>query len=563
LVLFFKKELLPSSLFSAKHPYWFRFQRSGVMRFPACLIAAAFLLHLTDPAAAQVSVLTHHYDNLRTGWNAQESALNPQTVSGGGFGLLHTVAVDEQLSAQPLIVPGVNVQGQGVHDVAYLATENNTIYAVDAESGTVLLSRNLGSPVPTSKLADPTCDKTSGVVGIDSTPVIDAQSGLLYVITYTEENNAPVYRLHALNTTTLADSVASAIVSASGTLVNNKYYQFDAAVSRQRPALLLANNTVYAAFGSFCDHDQSTTRGWILGWQSVTLAPLASPMLENKLVRVPQRRYLTSIWMSGNGPAADPQGNIYVVTGNSDRSGTTYDPANNPAESVLRLSADLSTIEDYFTPGGRWGEPILDMHDRDFGAGGVLLLPPQSGDIPYLAVALGKVGIMYLLNQQQLGGYVPNGPNNDVASVKAGGCWCGESYFTGTDGAGRIVTSGSANEIIWRVRTSPSTALVKESEAAAVPTGSGEGFFTSVSSNGTQAGSAIVWAVARPNRTGALTLTLLAYNAADSTTVFSGAAGVWSSNAANANVVPVVANGHVYVGSYKALEIFGAAQKRK
>jgi len=533
------------------------------MRLLAALTAVALLLHVTRPAVAQVSVLTHHFDNARTGWNAQETALNAQTVGNGGFGLLHAVAVDDQLNAQPLIVPGVNVQGQGVHDVAYLATENNTIYAVDAESGAILLSRNLGAPVPASKIADGTCNKTSGVVGIDSTPVIDASAGLLYVVTYTEENNAPIYRVHALNITTLADTVASVIVSARGMLVNNKNYKFDATVSRQRPALLLANNIVYAAFGSFCDHDQQTTRGWILGWNGGTLAPLASSMLDNLLVRVPQRRYLTSIWMSGNGPAADPQGNIYVVTGNSDRSGTTYDPQNNPAESVLRLSPDLATIEDYFTPGGRYGEPLLDMHDRDFGAGGVVLLPPQAGNIPNLAVALGKIGTMYLLNQQQLGGYVPNGPDNDVASVKAGGCWCGTSYFTGPDGAGRIVTSGATNEIIWRVRTSNRTGLIKESEAATVPTGPAEGFFTSVSSNGTQAGSAIVWAVARPNRTGALTMTLLAYNAADSTTLFSGAAGAWSSNAANANVVPVVANGYVYVGTYKQLGIFGMTQKKK
>ncbi len=529
----------------------------------ALLAQAAALMCFVSNSAAQVSVLTHHYDNARTGWNANETALNAQTVADGGFGLRHTVSVDQQLNAQPLIVPGVNLQGQGVHDVAYLATENNTVYAVDAESGAMLLSRNLGTPVPASEIVGGTCDKTSGVVGIDSTPVIDAQAGLLYVVTYTEENNAPTYRLHALNITTLADGVASVIVSASGELVNNTSYQFNAAVSRQRPALLFANSTIYAAFGSFCDHDQSTTRGWMLGWQAGTLTPVPSSMLNNKLVQVPQLRYLTSIWMSGNGPAADAQGNVYVVTGNSDRSGTTYDPVNNPAESVLRLSADLSAIEDYFTPGGRHGEPLLDIHDRDFGAGGVLLLPPQPGAVPNLAVALGKIGTMYLLNQQQLGGYVPNGPDNVVASVKAGGCWCGESYFTGADGAGRVVTSGGANEIIWRVRTQPTTGLVKESEAAPVPTGGGEGFFSSVSSNGTQSGSAVVWAVARPNRTGALTLTLLAYNGADSTNLFSGAAGVWSSNAANANVVPVVANGYVYVGSYKAMEIFGLANKRK
>jgi len=528
-------------------------------RRPAAIILSAALISAHPlPACAQVSVLTYKNDNLRTGFNNQETALTTQTVGGGSFGLLQTVAVDEQVNAQPLIVSNVAVQGQGSHTVAYVATENNTIYALDAASGAVLLSRNLGTPWPASKIPGGVCNKTSGVVGIDATPVIDPQAGLLYVITYTDENGAPVYRLHALAISTLADTVSSQIVSATGVLANGGSYAFDPSTSRQRPALLLANSTVYAGFGSFCDHNRKTSRGWILGWQAGTLAPLASGTLVNRLASTPKNYFLTSVWMSGAGLAADQAGNIYAVTANSDTSGNTYDSSTNPAESVLKLSADLTTILDYFTPGGaKDGEPELDIHDRDFGAGGVMLLPAQNGSIPSLAVAAGKVGLMYFLNQAQLGGYVPNGPDNVVGTYKIDPCWCGESYFLGADGAGRVVSSGGTTMIVWRVQTSPNTALIKESASATLPSGPNVGFFTTASSNGTQAGSAIIWAVARPNRTGTPKLTLLAYNATNSATLFSAAAGPWSSNAANANIVPVVANGYVYVGSYKQLAIFG------
>jgi hypothetical protein len=526
------------------------------------MLGAALIMGHPQPATAQVSVLTYKSDNLRTGLNNQETALTAQTVGSSAFSLLQTVTVDEQVNAQPLIVPNVAVQGHGTHTVAYVATENNTVYALDAASGAVLLSRNLGTPVPASAIPGGVCNKNSGVVGIDSTPVIDPQAALLYVITYTEESGQPVYRLHALALATLADTVASQIVSATGILTNGSAYAFDPATTRQRPALLLANSTLYAGFGSFCDHNRTTSRGWVLGWQAGTLTPLAGNTLINRLASAPKNFFLTSVWMSGAGLAADPAGNIYAVTANSDASGNTYNSVTNPAESVLKLSADLTSILDYFTPGGaKNGAPELDIRDRDFGAGGVMLLPAQHGSIPNLAVAAGKVGLMYLLNQNQLGGYVPNGPDNVVGSNKIGRCWCGESYFVGADGAARVVSSGGMNMMVWRLRTSPKTSLIEESASATLPSGENQGFFTTVSSNGTQPGSAVIWAVARANKTGAPQLTLVAYNAANSATLFSAVAGPWSSTYANANIVPVVANGYVYVGSYKELAIFGLANK--
>ncbi len=522
-------------------------------------MAAALLLLRPHLAVAQVSVLTHHMDNLRTGWNNQETELTTGNVGGGGFGLRQTVAVDEQVNAQPLIVPGVALPGQGTHTVIYVATENNTVYAIDAGTGAVLLSQNLGAPMPSSAIPPSGCDKGGDVIGIDSTPVIDPQAGVLYVITYTQENAAPVYRLHALSITTLADIVPSQVIAATVDLANGKPANFNAASTRQRPALLLANNTIYAGFGSFCDHFQTGTRGWVLGWQGGTLAPLTTDALINRQYKAPRRFFLSSIWMSGAGLAADQAGDIYAVTGNSDNSGSTYDSKINPAESVLRLAPDLSTLLDFFTPGGpTYGEPELDMHDLDFGAGGIMLLPTQkNGAVPNLAVAAGKVGTMYLLNQASLGGYAPNGPDNVVGEFQIGSCFCAASYFVGADGVARVVSSGGHHMIVWRLRTSPDTRLAEESRSGTVPTGPDIGFFTSVSSNGTQAGSAIIWAVARPNRSGSLNLTLLAYNAANSETLFSGTAGVWSTGGANANTVPVVANGHVYVGGYKSLSIFG------
>jgi hypothetical protein len=511
--------------------------------------------------APKVSILTYHGDNARSGWNDAETLLTPQTLSGGTFGLLHSVTLDEQVDAQPLIVPAVTLAHQGRHDIAYVATENNTVYAIDANSGDILLSRNFGPPVPASAIPGG-CDKNSGVIGIDSTPAIDAKAGLLYVITYSEQSHAPTYQLHALALATLADAVAPLVITAAAAEANGRTYRFNAAASRQRPALLLARGTLYAGFGSFCDHDRHASRGWLLGWTAGTLAPLANSFLVNRRAKTPNNYFLTSIWMSGDGPAADASGNIYVVTANADNSGNTYNSKTNPAESVLKLSPDLATIGDFFTPGGaKYGEPVLDMHDRDFGAGGITLLPPQSGSIPNLAVAAGKVGNMYVLDQAELGGYVPKGQDRVVATVPIGKCWCAQSYFTDPDGIGRVVSSGGSRLIVWQVQTSPTTTLTEESTSAPLPTGPDEGVFTSVSSNRTKAGTAIIWAVARPNRSGPPTLTLLAYNAATSATLFSAPAGIWSSGQANANIVPTVANGHVYVAGYKSLDIFGLGER--
>ena len=516
-------------------------------------------------AATQANVTTYHYDNMRTGWNPSEQQLSPSSVGSSSFGLLRTVPVDDQVDAQPLVM--ADPSGNG-HDVVYVATESNTVYRIDAATGKVLTQRNLGTAVPAS-LYPVSCNNPGPRVGILSTPVIDTTGRTLYAMTQTVETvggtQTLVYRIHALNTGDLRDMAPSVVVGATGRLTDGTSYKFDAAVMRQRPAMLLSNGVVYAAFGSVCDKDTSLERGWVLGWQAGTLTPLAGSVLMNQDATAPKNQFSTPIWMSGYGLAADQAtGSVFFVTGNSDRSGTTYNSSTNLSESVVRLAPDLTSVQDFFTP---WSQPgsgsgvaTLDMKDRDLGAGGALLLPDQPGSTPHLAAAGGKDGHLYLLNRDNLGGYNPGSANRVVTTVTAGACWCGPSYYRFSDGVGRIVSSGGNAATIWKVETSPSVQLLAENTTNPLPPPvmpQNQGFFTTISSDKRRADTFVIWALARPSSTIPPNITLFAYDAKTANTVFSGAAGSWTLGNGNANLVPVVANGRVFVGSSKQLSIFG------
>jgi hypothetical protein len=514
-------------------------------------------------AATTINVTTNHNNTRRTGWNGAETSLTPSVVGGFSFGLLHQVPLDDQVDAQPLLVAGLTIGG-AAHDVVYVATEANTVYAIDASSGAILRQINLGTPVPISLL--PTlCSKNGNNVGINSTPVIDLVSQTLYVIAYTYINNTPAFHLHALGLTTLVDKVHPVLVSASHTLSDGRtLYRFKAGASRQRAALLEADGNIYAGFASFCDiHSKynSGSRGWLLGWNAGTLAPLAQSLLTNRVPSdSPDDFLLTSIWMSGYGPSwSGDTGNIFFVTGNSDASGMTYDKTRggvNLSESVVEWSPTLNRVASYFSPTDSGADvATLDQQDNDFGSGGVMLLPKQPGSFPLLAVAAGKVGIMYLMNQSNLGG---ENSSNVLGEYSIGPCWCGPSYFKGPDGVGRVVSSGGSTINVWKVQTSPTTALVAESgfTPPSISTGQDGGFFTSISSNGTTAGSAVIWAVNRPFDS-TTDVTLYAFNAASGTQLYSATAGTWPNTHGNANIVPTVANGKVYVASFKMLSIFG------
>ena len=532
-------------------------KRSAIMGLTIfCAIAIP-----TAPATALKQVVTYHYDNLRTGWNLNETTLTPTNVGPTSFGVLFQIGLDAQVDAQPLVVPNQQITAgptPGTYQVVYVATEGNTIYAFNVANGAVLLQRNLGTPVPMPL----NCGSNGPNVGINSTPVIDVAAQTLYAVAYTLQSGIPAYQVFALNLKDLTNKIPPVTVTASHTLSDGTTYNFNAQYEHQRPALLGLSGTIYAGFGSFCDSKASLSRGWLLGWRASTLAPLAANRLTDTLST--GNYFLSAIWMSGYGIAADPNGNLYFSTGNS---GTgTYDGVHNIQESVVNVDSQLANLLGIFTPAN---ENFLDNVDGDLGSGGVLLLPAQPGPFPDLAVTAGKSGTMYLLNRASLGGFTSGGPDNVLDEKTIGSCWCGPSYFTGPDGVGRIVSSGSSGAVpsnlaqigVWKVQTSPTVAFVAEGAALPVASGQDGGTLTTVSSNGTQAGTAIIWAIGRPTDSNPAAVNLYAFAATPSSgtlpLLFSSQAGSWPNTSANANIVPVVANGHVFVASNKQLTIFG------
>jgi hypothetical protein len=523
---------------------------STIVLFTACL------------ATAQTAITTYHVDNNRTGWNSHETVLTPTNVGSSSFGLLKTIALDDQVDGQPLFVPAVNItagNNKGQHDVVYVATEGNTIYAIDAEAGTVLLNPNFGKPVgyPLG------CSNNGPNVGINSTPVIDLTSSTLYVLIYTQDSTGPAYRIHALDLGSLTDKVTPQLVVASHTLTDGTTFNFNATYQRQRPGLLLANGNIYAGFGSFCDFAANVSRGWLLGWSTSSLTPLPANQIFDTQATSPSSFFLSSIWMSGYGLAADDAGNILFVTGNSDYSGTTYDGVSNIQESVVKVSSNLSTVLDLFTPKN---QATLDQTDADFGSGGAMVLPDQPGSTPHMAVAVGKVGTLFLMNEDHLGGYSTK-TNNVLGAYPVGNCWCGPSYFVDpSDGLGRVVTSGGHTVQVYKIQTSPKAALTKVSTSPYVGGTQLPGFFTSISSNGTA--SPIIWALSHPTVASGSPIYLFAFNPESLTgttmkQVFKNQAGNWPNTGGNSNLVPVVANGEVFVASYAQLKIYGIKSGHK
>jgi hypothetical protein len=527
------------------------------------LALSTAILFAGSLATAQTAITTYHVDNNRTGWNSHETVLTPANVGSSSFGLLKGVPLDDQVDGQPLFVPAVNITAgshQGVHDVVYVATEGNTIYAIDAEAGTILLKPNFGKPVgyPLG------CTNNGPNVGINSTPVIDLTSNTLYVVIYTHDSTGPAYRIHALDLGSLTDKVAPQLVVASHILTDGTTFNFNATYQRQRPGLLLANGSVYAGFGSFCDFAANLSRGWLLGWSTGSLTPLPSNQVFDIQATSVNNFFLSSIWMSGYGLATDDSGNILFVTGNSDYSGTTYDGVSNIQESVVKVSSNLSTVLDLFTP---MNQASLDQSDSDFGSGGLLVLPDQPGSTPHLAVAAGKAGSLFLMNEDSLGGYSTT-KNNVLGTYSIGGCWCGQSYFVDpSDGAGRVVASGGQSIQVYKVQTSPIPALIKVASSVTLSGGiQFPGFFTSISSNGTA--SPIIWTLSHPTSATGNPIYLYAFNPevlikGNMKGLFRARAGSWPNTGGNSNLVPVVANGEVFVASHAQLKIFGIKPAQK
>jgi len=326
-----------------------------------------------NPAKAQVDVLTQHNDNARTGVNLHETELTPANVNKAQFGMLFKRVVDDQLYTQPLVVTGVKVGG-GTHDVVYVTTVNNSVYAFDAndaESSAPLWHVNFGTPANLHS-TDFGCLDINGQMGIIGTPVIDKTRGVLYVVALTRVGDGFIQRLHELDLATGADLPESPVTI--------KAADFDPLMQNQRPALMLANSKIYVGYASHCDKDPY--HGFLMAFDAHTLQQQA-------VFNTSPTGSEASIWQSGQGPAADAEGNVYVVTGNG-----SWDGIQNFSESFLKFSPDLK-LEDWFTPTNHFA---LDKADNDLNSSGATLIPGT-----HLVLGGGKEGVLYVLDTRNFG----------------------------------------------------------------------------------------------------------------------------------------------------------------
>jgi Bacterial Ig-like domain (group 1) len=350
---------------------------------------------------AQVSVTTSRFDNARDSSNTSESLLTLGNVNMNSFGLLYNVPIDYIAMAQPLYMPNVNIPGQGTHNVVYVATQADSVYAFDADTGAQLWWVNYTNPsqgIVTAQGADGTlpCYKTTGFVeeGIPGTPVIDPNTNTMFLVAKTVVNGTVVHNLHAIDITTGADQAGSPVQLAAQTVSNKGHKMvFNSKYQKNRPGLLLSNGTVYIGFGGNSCNDLDS--GWVLAYNESTLEQVG-------VFNTSPDYGLVSIWQTGNGLAADADGNIFFETAESGitrydvpEGGQTY------ANSVVKLSPSLEVL-DYFTPGD---VVFLNQNDLDMSATGVMLLPDQPGQYPHELIASGKQGLTYVLDRDNLGGY--------------------------------------------------------------------------------------------------------------------------------------------------------------
>ena len=359
-------------------------------------LAQSATLPLTVTPPLQSTVTTWHYDVARTSVNAAETTLTPANVNTTTFGKIATFPVDGFLTAQPLYMGGVNIAGQGVHDVVYVATMHDSVYAFDADSTntTPLWMTSILNYSPAGATSVPSSVQknanTTGwsEIGIVSTPVIDPATGIMYLVAETYENGSVIHRLHALDVSSGEETLGGPVTIAASYTLNGGTTTFKSLYQLNRPALLLANGHIYIGFGSNCCND-TPSQGWMLSYNEATLQQ------EGAFTTEPAQN-LASIWMKGAGPAADSSGNIYAETGEG-----PFVAGTNFAISVLKFTQNGTSLglTDWFTP---YNYQFLAQNDKDL-SNGVLILPDQPGTYPHELIAIGKEGSIYLLNRDNMG----------------------------------------------------------------------------------------------------------------------------------------------------------------
>jgi uncharacterized protein YjdB len=514
----------------------------------------------TTNASGFAGVFTQHNDILRTGQNQNETALTPTVVSSAtAFGKKFSQAVDGYVYAQPLYEPGVNIGG-AVHNVVFVATENDSLYAFDADSNTGananplwhanLIDINHGAAAGAAAVtnAQVNCGDLVPKIGVTSTPVIDPSTGTIYVETKSSEGTSFPHRLHAIDITTGNEKFSGPTLISSSVSVPGGTVSFSGLKQLNRPGLLWLNGVIYLAYASHCD--STAYHGWLFAYDAATLTQKAVFLTTPEAT---SNGGLAGFWMSGAGVAADSSANIFIASGNGDFD-TTNIPATLLGDSVLKLffNGSAITLSDYFTP---FNQGMLDGGDTDLGSGGTLVLPDQSGSNPHELVQVGKAGTIYVINRDQftLGNlhYCITNCNSMDAQIAqelpaaVGGMFSVPAYWNGTvyfQGAGDPLKAFLLTNGVF-----PTSATASTSSTIGWP-----GASPSISSTGNSNG--IVWEI---NGNGGST-TLVAFDPANGLASLYNSATQKVTNGAYVKFsVPTIANGKVFVGTQTELDVYG------
>ena len=499
-------------------------------------------------------VVTYKNDVARTGQNLTETTLTAANVNSTSFGLLCNLSVDGKVDAQPLYLSQLTIKG-AAHNVLFVATEADSVFAFDADTGGNPLWQVSLLPSGQTLSDAHGCDQVTPNIGITSTPVIDRSAGtngILYVVAMSKDSSSAYHhRLHALDITTGAEMFNGPVeIAATYTAPGNVTATFQPGQYEERAALLLSQGIVYTSWTSHCDIPPYG--GWIMGYNQATLAQVSA------LSIAPNSSSGPSIWMAGGGPGVDSTGNIYLLSANG-MFETTLDANGFPnrqdyGNSFLKLApgAGSLTVADYFT---MFNEVDESNADGDLGSGGEMLLPDltdSTNTVRHLVIGAGKDGNIYVVNRDSMGKYNPSGNNiwQQLSNALPGGVFSTPGYFNGTvyygDSQGTLKAFPITNA---KLATTPASQSVTQFTFP--------GASPAVSANGTS--NAIVWAHENTS-----TAVLHAYDATNL------AHELYNSNQAanhrdqlgtgNKFITPTIADGKVFVGTQNSVAVFGLLQ---
>jgi hypothetical protein len=507
------------------------------------------------PTSPGTDVLTYKNDLSRSGQNLSETTLTPANVTSTSFGLLRNLPVDGKVDAQPLYVSQLSVSG-AAHNVVFAATEHDSVYAFDADTGSVLWHASLLAAGETLSDAHG-CDQVVPEIGVTSTPVIDRGAGAhgtLYVVAMSRDASSNYHqRLHALDLTTGTELLNGPVeIAATYPTAAGGTTMFSPGQYEERAALLLLNGTIYTSWTSHCDI--APYFGWVIAYSGSTLSRTAVlNVAPNSGGSGP------AIWMSGGGPAADSAGNIYLLTANGAFE-TALDANGFPkyqdyGNSFLKLSTagGSLSVADYFT---MYNEAAESAADEDLGSGGEMLLPDltdSTSTIRHLVIGAGKDGKIYIVNRDSMGKFNSSGNTQiwqQVSGALTSGIYSTPAYFNGTVYYGDVGATVKAFAI-------SSAKLSGQPQSQSATQFVFPGTAPSVSANGTS--NAIVWAHENTNPA-----VLHAYDAANL------AHELYNSNQAAGNrdqfgagnkfITPTVTGGKVFVGTTAGVAVFGLLQ---